>query len=252
MLLVPEDGMRPNVGTGNESARAAWVERMLARIPPGSRILDAGAGERRFRRFCSHLEYVSQDFARYDGKGDGRGLQTGDWSRDDLDIVCDITRIPEPDGSFDAILCTEVFEHLPQPLLGLWEFSRLLRFDGFLILTAPFCSLTHFAPHHYYSGFNRYFFEIHLPTHGFEILHIEENGDYFEYLAQEIRRLPEVAARYAGDRPGRLEKFALNRALAMLDRFHREDSGSSELLNYGFHVLARKSGKMEKQEPDTE
>lgn len=237
--------MRTDVGTHNESARSAWVERELARIPPGSRILDAGAGERRFRRSCSHLNYVSQDFARYDGKGDGRGLQTGDWSRDDLDIVCDITRIPEPDGSFDAILCTEVFEHLPQPVLGLREFSRLLRPEGILILTAPFCSLTHFAPHHYYSGFNRYFFEIHLPAHGFEILRIEENGDYFEYLAQEIRRLPEVAARYSGNRPGLLERIALRRALAMLDRFHRVDRGSSELLTFGFHVLAQRGSTAE-------
>ena len=84
------------VGARNESDRAAWVEKALQRVPAGSRILDAGAGEQRYRRFCSHLEYLAQDFARYDGTGDGRGLQTGVWDQRRLDIVSDIEAVPEP------------------------------------------------------------------------------------------------------------------------------------------------------------
>src|SRR5881296_1458986 len=107
------------VGRQNESNRRGWIETALKQIPAGSRILDAGAGEQQFKRFCTHLRYVAQDFARYDGKGDGRGLQMAEWNQKGLDIVCDITAIPEPDGCFDVILCTEVFEHLPNPLLAL-------------------------------------------------------------------------------------------------------------------------------------
>ena len=40
------------VGRGNESTRHAWVQRTLKRHPPGSRLLDAGAGEQRFRPAC--------------------------------------------------------------------------------------------------------------------------------------------------------------------------------------------------------
>ena len=147
------------VGMQNESNRIKWLEKTLKKIPKNSKILDAGAGEQQFKKFCSHLNYVSQDFAQYNGDGDGKGLQTDVWDQTQLDIVCDIIAIPEPDNSFDAVLCTEVFEHLPNPILAIKEFSRLIRYNGYLIITSPFCSLTHFSPYHYSTGFNSYFYE---------------------------------------------------------------------------------------------
>lgn len=228
------------VGERNESTRVAWLERTLKRIPAHARILDAGAGEQQFKRFCDHLDYVAQDFAQYDGRGDGAGLQMGTWDQSKLDIVSDITAIPEPDASFDAIICTEVLEHLPDPIQAIKELSRLLRARGQLIVTAPFCSLTHFAPFHFYTGFNRYFYETHLPAHGLEIVEMEANGNFFEFLAQEIRRIPSVAEQHARGAPTRLESYALKMMLRMLERFTGRDEGSSALLNFGYHVRALK------------
>ena len=227
-------------GKQNRINRVEWIEKTLAKIPPGARILDAGAGELQFKRFCSHLKYVAQDFAQYDGKGDGAGLQHGVWDQSRLDITCDICNIPEPDESFDAIMCIEVFEHLPNPVAAINEFSRLLRAGGCLILTAPFCSLTHQAPFHFYTGFNRYFYEKHLPEHGLKIIETDKNGNFFEYLAQEIWRIPSMAKRYAAKRPNPLELFAMLIMLNMLRRFSKADKGSNEMLCYGYHILARK------------
>jgi len=228
------------IGTKNLYTREKWLETSLKSIPTSSRILDAGAGEQKYKKFCSHLKYVAQDFAQYDGKGDARGLQTGVWDQAKLDIVSDVTAIPELDGSFDAIMCIEVFEHLPNPLAAIREFARLLRPGGQMILTAPFCSLTHYAPYHFYTGFNRYFYETHLPTCGFQIDELVENGNYFEYLAQEVRRIPTVAERYAKMRPSLLEFLAVRMVLNMLDRYSSSDKGSSELLHYGCLVRATK------------
>jgi ubiquinone/menaquinone biosynthesis C-methylase UbiE len=230
-------------GTQNQANRDAWLERTLASIPAGHRILDAGAGEQQYKHLCTHLKYVAQDFAQYDGKGDGKGLQRGRWDQSNLDIVSDITAIPEPDASFDAIMCVEVFEHLPEPIKAIREFARLLKPGGNLIVTAPFCSLTHFAPYHFYTGFNRYFYETHLPANGFEIVELQENGNFFEYLAQEVRRIPSIAERYAeGNKCSRLESFAMKLCLSMLERFSKKDRGSNELLHFGCHVHAVKKG----------
>lgn len=232
------------VGTQNEAPREAWLQETLAKIPAGARLLDAGAGEQRHKKYCTHLEYVAQDFARYDGKGDAIGLQTGAWDQTMLDIVGDIAVIAEPSESFDAVLCVEVFEHIPHPVEALKELARLLKPGGSLILTAPFCSMTHFAPYHYYTGFSRYFYQHYLPLYGFEVIEMQFNGNYFEYLAQEIRRLPEIGTRYAGRRSRSPQSIALRLASAVMLRalqtFAAADKGSSELLCYGTHVRAVK------------
>ena len=112
--------------------------------------------------------------------------------------------------------------------------------DGTLILTAPFASLAHFSPHHYFSGFNRYFYETHLPEQGFEILELEANGNYYEWLAQELRRLDQIAERYSMGATSFKENAAKTLLLKALDRFSRTDKGSSEVLCFGFHVKAKK------------
>lgn len=231
------------VGTRNEETRNKWVEKKLMEVPAGFRILDAGAGEQRYKSFCSHLQYVSQDFGKYNGKGDGTGLQTGNWDISKLDIVSDITEIPEPDASFGAILCTEVFEHLPNPLLAIDEFSRLLKPGGILILTAPFCSLTHFAPYHFYSGFNKYFYETNLKLRSLDILEMQANGNYFEYMGQEVRRIQTAGIQYSKSKCNLFEKVALRVVLNVLQRFSKKDAGSDDLLCFGYQIVAKKLEK---------
>jgi len=231
---------RPPVGKNNENVREQWLQTVLQKIPPGCRILDAGAGTQRYKTFCRHLRYVAQDFGEYNGEGDAAGLQIEGFDYVRLDIISDITAIPEPDASYGAVMCIEVLEHLPEPQLAIKEFTRLLEPGGWLILTAPFCSLTHFAPYHFSSGFNKYWYKHHLERNGFEILELKENGNYFEFLAQEIGRINSLAKRYTGSRVGLLRRLALWTTLRMLDKFSRRDAGSSELLCYGYHVLAKR------------
>jgi len=186
------------------------------------------------------LDYVSQDLGGYDGVGDEKGLQVGNWDNSKLDITSDITNIPEPDASFDAILCTEVFEHLPSPIEAIREFSRLLRPGGQLILSAPFASLTHFAPYHFYTGYNIYFYQKWLKEFGFEIAELIPNGNYFEYIAQELRRLRWVSKKYAGRSLNIFEYFGIWIVYKALGRFSKNDTGSHEILCYGYHVKATK------------
>lgn len=227
------------VGTNNEATRVAWIEKTLKKIPAGLTILDAGAGESQYKKFCSHLKYIAQDFGQYDGKGDA-GLQTGTWDNSKLDIVSDITEIPLPDASVDAIMCTEVLEHVPDPVSAVKEFTRLLKPGGFLLITTPFTSLTHFAPYHFASGLSPYFYEHHLKEQGFQIDDLQLNGNFFEFVAQENRRMKTVAKKYAGVKLTLFDRLIIHLNLSILERLTRRDKGSSELLCFGVHVFARK------------
>lgn len=237
-------------GSGSDQARVDWVIQALKRLPPGASILDAGAGELRFKSYCKHLKYVSQDFCQYEGKGDGNALQTGEWNTSAIDIVSDITRIPAADQTFDAILCSEVLEHVPDPVAAVAEFSRLLKPGGVMLLTAPFCSLTHFAPFHFASGFNRYWHMEHLAAAGLTVEEISTNGNWFEYVGQELSRVRFVSHRYASGALG-LFLLATSYPLRMILRWlSKMDRGSDELLCFGYMVRARKNVMLIPQRAD--
>lgn len=65
------------------------------------------------------------------------------------DLLCDVTRVPLPDGEADCVLCTEVLEHLPNPQACVREAHRLLRDDGRLIVSVPFLYPVHADPSDY-------------------------------------------------------------------------------------------------------
>jgi len=222
----------------NEFARNKWLSDVISTIPSNMRILDAGAGELRNKPLCKHLNYVSQDICQYEGSGDSKGLQTGKWDTTKIDIVSDITAIPEPDGSFDVILCSEVFEHLSDPLKALDEFQRLLKPGGLLITTAPFSSLVHFAPYHFATGFSRYWYELHLVNRDFVIEELSPNGDWFNFAKQELLRLPSAARRY-GDWCWPLAYLAAGIGLLYF-MIRNNKNKASDLACFGWHCIARK------------
>lgn len=231
----------PIFGRDNEQQRIEWLRRNLNALPQGVRLLDVGAGELRNRGLCKQVEYVSQDFCQYEGIGDGVALQTGRWDTSRIDLVSDITSIPALDASFDVVLCTEVLEHVPDPLAALREMARLVKQGGRLIVTVPFCSLTHFAPYHFSSGLSKYWFEKHLGELGFTILEATPNGGWFDFVAQEIWRLPWTGRTYSNRFLGWLALFLALPTLGLMRVMKSVDRGSSQLLTFGWHVLARKN-----------
>ena len=141
--------------------RDQWIKVHAQNLPPGSRVLDAGAGASKYRPFFAHCDYKTQDFCQYQGPL-VKYLQP-------VDYVCDIQAIPLPDSSLDAVLCTEVFEHLPDPMAALKEFSRILKPGGKVFLTAPHGTFLHMEPYHYYGGFTVFWYKHWLPQFEFEV-----------------------------------------------------------------------------------
>jgi SAM-dependent methyltransferase len=194
------------IGRSNLSNRNAWIAEQLALL--SGRILDAGAGECQWKPYCSHMEYVSQDLAQYKGGGDGKGLQCKTWDVSNIDIVSDIIDIPEPDGSFDVILCSEVLDHVPSPIAAVLELKRLLKPGGTMLLTESFCGLTNQSPYFFYTGLSKNWYEHWLSDFDVEITY---NGNYYEWIAQELYRLVswgDVNSNLAGLIIGQLEAAA--------------------------------------------
>lgn len=52
-------------------------------------------------------------------------------------IVADASRLPFRDGAFDAVICTETLEHLPDDRGAMREIARLLRGGGLLLGAVP-------------------------------------------------------------------------------------------------------------------
>ena len=170
----------------NQINRDLWVAGVAERLPAGTRVLDVGAGECRYRECFAHCDYVSQDFCQYGGTEEG--VLKEKWQYGLIDYTSDIASIPVPARSFDAVLCTEVLEHVPEPIRAIAEFNRILKIGGHLFLSTPLGSGLHQQPHHYYGGFTPHFFQRFLAQYGFEIQALETNGGFFRHLLQEVNR----------------------------------------------------------------
>jgi SAM-dependent methyltransferase len=148
--------------------RDEWVKALAAQLPAGCRVLDAGAGASKYRPCFAHCRYETQDFCQYQGEL-VKYVQP-------IDHVCDITRIPLPDASFDAILCTEVLEHVVEPVAVVKEFSRLLKPGGHLWVTTPHGCYVHMEPYHYNNGLTEYWYRHWLPAFGLTLESVSPQG----------------------------------------------------------------------------
>lgn len=95
----------------------------------------------------------------------------------DLGCICD--------ASYDAALCLEVLEHVPDPLKALQETHRILKEDGILIVSVPHLSRVHDEPHDYFR-FTHYGLRVLLERAGFSVMEIRERGGLFSFLGHQF------------------------------------------------------------------
>ena len=107
-------------------------------------VLDVGCGQKPYRAFIAAERYVGMEIE-----------SEGSSARRVADVYYDGRTFPFPEGSFDAVLCSQVFEHVFTPAEFLAEIFRVLRPGGRLLLTVPFVWDEHEQPRDFarYSSF---------------------------------------------------------------------------------------------------
>ena len=62
---------------------------------------------------------------------------SADLSMNNVDLNIDLTKIPFPNSTFNAIICNHVLEHIPNDRAAMAEFFRVLKPDGWAMLQVP-------------------------------------------------------------------------------------------------------------------
>ena len=159
-----------------------FVESSFSEVEPGHLVLDAGAGECRFKdKFKGKLRYIAVDTTWGDQE----------WDYSNIDVMSHLENLPFASGIFDSVICTQVLEHVREPQLVLNELSRILKADGMICLTAPQGWGVHQPPHDYFR-FTNYGLSYLLQKAGFAEISITPSCGYFGYLANRLTMIPKI------------------------------------------------------------
>lgn len=137
-------------------------------------VLDVGCGSKPYAHlFINAAKYVGMDI-----------LVSGhDHSRSHIDVFYDGKNIPFQPGSFDAVVSFETFEHVFNLDELLDEIHRVLKPDGKLMFSVPFCWPEHEQPYDFgrYTAFG---IVAKLNAQGFDVDYIRKSGDFVSAISQ--------------------------------------------------------------------
>lgn len=168
----------------DRSAIHQHVAAFAADLLPGTRVLDAGAGRQPFRELFAHCEYVASDWANSPHAEVAA-----------VDIVAPLDSLPLEDAVFDAVVCTQVLEHVASPRTVLAELARIARANAPILVTVPLVGGLHEEPYDFFR-YTSFGVESLLAGAGFDRISVVPMTSYYSTLAQILRD----AALYTGVR----------------------------------------------------
>lgn len=196
------------------------------------RILDIGCGSKSKQLLVGSqvTEYVGLD---HEGSLHGQAQ---------VDIVGTAYRIPQPDASFDGVVCTAVLEHLEDPRAALAESHRILKPGGHAIYTVPLFWYLHEEPRDFYRYTThglRYLFE----TAGYRIVEIVPASGFWLTIGSQWNYYLLMLARGPLRHFGRLLVAVNNVVFPVLDGIDRRVNPLSDKFTWMYLVVAKKPGE---------
>lgn len=148
--------------------------RHVAGIPQGSLVLDLGGNRVGKRgifdidRYNIHVIYANLSVAKLPN------------------IQADAAALPFREGLFDAVICSELLEHVPDPVDVVTEIHRVTKRKGMVLICVPFLNRIHGDPEDYGRYTDRYWRRV-LERAGFTEISIEKQGFFWSVLVDMIR-----------------------------------------------------------------
>lgn len=134
--------------------------------------LDIGCGNKPYEHYFKSSKYLGVD------------VQTSIHNVNTyVDFFYNGKTIPVKNNQIDSIVCNQVFEHVFEPQILLYEINRILKIAGKLLITLPFVWDEHEQPYDYarYSSFGIKYL---LNKYGFEIIELHKTVNDFSIFAQ--------------------------------------------------------------------
>jgi SAM-dependent methyltransferase len=160
------------------SLRRFYVDQFFgehaARLPRDCRVLDLG-GNRTQKRGHFDIEQLPLQVTYANLVPDKKP-----------DVVCDASMVPFGDRMFDALICGELLEHVPDPRLVLAEASRLLEPEGRLLITVPFLIPIHGDPDDY-GRYTDHYWRAALAQAGFAEVQTARQGLWRSVVVEMMR-----------------------------------------------------------------
>ena len=193
------------------------------------RVLDIGCGEKAKRLLVNErvTEYVGLD---HEGS-------LHDKSR--VDLVGTAYRIPQPDDSFDGIVCTAVLEHLEEPKAALAESFRVLKRGGHAIYTVPLFWHLHEEPRDFFRYTThglRYLFE----SVGYEVTSLDPASGFWLTFGSEWSYYLYTLGRGRLRHVARVLTAINNMVFPLLDRIDRRINPMNDKFTWMYLVVATK------------
>jgi SAM-dependent methyltransferase len=151
----------------------ARLEPSLEAVGNKAAVLDVGCGHSPYKNLLKRWNLV------------GINLDAIDASPS---ILADAQRLPFRKESFDAALCTQVIEHVPDPARMLREIAHCLKPNGLLLLSGPMHWPLHEEPYDFWR-FTRHGMKHLLQQQGFDLLELHDDGHAIALAVQATNHL---------------------------------------------------------------
>ena len=169
-MVFSEDQIKKSVSwrTQNYKLTRTWVDS----LPSDFIVLDLGCGRLTNSNLLKNHKAIYIDGAYHEG----------------IDVVCDFSKkLPLKSSSVDAILFSNVLEHMKEPQLIMNEISRVLKEDGELLILVPYNIKLHQTPIDFYR-YTKYALEYMLNNSALTVKEIKEVGGILNIMGTLLRQ----------------------------------------------------------------